>query len=543
MSRSAPERTSLLASMAPGLLSVGMLGALAMSGVAGCDTVARLSFSDRSFEDLEVVGVTPAAGSCQGSDGAAVMRFLMFDGSSLPITNASVLENNDVSLTRDDVSVASPTYFDTPSVKCADRESDCTSGFACDDAPSGDGQLCQLASGGVSLSGNPSFVSATDKNQVFGVLVENSASMIGALPSSIENLSPDYTGGEDGGPDGIADAVGNDYRRQLNERAADPSNSRSTSVSQMASVWEAVAEQARGDFQTITSFGLWTFSGSAAELVSHVPTATGSNPTFWVNSPSQVNTAVQSLQGASTTKQLAAVYESIDAVLSDAEGFARFDADTEKALVVIVDGPDDLRLSGITADSIIEEATSQGVRIFFVHLDPAVEVSRPSGLPLIPDVPEYVQFQDAPCASDDDCKNFEECRQVTAYAANAGGDVKQPADKIEGTYCAIARDENGRVGPIDDYARIACETGGSYLYFADTQFLDAKVDFLPAVLDGLWEAPLTFDAYNRGALEAGEPYLIDTSVEVTAGENSRSIGLSEGATLGDRRLVLFSSPE
>ena len=553
----------------------GTLAALAVPA-GGCDTVARLTFSDRSYEDLRVTGLSAAEGTCQGSNGAAVMRFVLLDGDGLPINEQSVLNNRDVELSTGDVELEGITYFDTPNVVCPDsndaalacqgasegdmcavrgnageckRSPDslkcdvCSEGFSCDEAPDGLGQLCQTTSGTIAPDGAPQIVSsATQPNQVFALLIEDSASMGGDLPAPIQTLAPDYEGAPEGGPDGIADdPPPGAYRGQNPERESDKTNVRVTAASQIASTWEEIARNASDNNQVETFFGLWTIKGSAATLSSAV-----GEENFWVNSPSQVQSAVGRLNLRSDS--VAAIYESAIAVIEDENGLAsdQFGAEDEKVMVLVVDGPDDLRLDtdNSSAQGLIEAANQHNVRIFIVHIDPAVTVAlEGSGVPLIPDLPEYVQQQEAECSSDDACKNFEACRRVTAFAQNSGGDVAQPAGKFDGTWCAIERDENGRVGPIDEYAQIACATGGSYMYYPEAALLDAKIEWLPAVLDGLWEVSLNVDAFNRGTFPAGEPYLIEGSVRVTAGERTRSFQMSQDGLFGDQRGVIFSAPE
>jgi hypothetical protein len=179
------------------------------------------------------------------------------------------------------------------------------------------------------------------------------------------------------------------------------------------------------------------------------------------------------------------------------------------------------------------------VRIFIVHFERQVETALPSGVPLLPDLPDYVNGQ-SECTSDDECKNFEECRSVTAYANRDGSMVQVPAGKTTGSFCALRRDDNGRIGPVDEYAQIACETGGSYMYFPDVESLGEKINFLPYAMDGLWEVPLTLDAYNRGELPAGEPFNIQAEFQVTIDGLQRSKNLSQDGLYYDDRRVLFA---
>ena len=550
------KRTSLLHTLAPGLMATATLGALTLVGASGCDTLAQITFDDRSFEVLQVVGLTPDAGMCAGSDGSAQLRFVMIDGDDLPISNETVLANARVNLTRNSVDVETPTYFEYPGVACMDN-GDCSegSGFACDSAPNDDGNLCQINVGGVSVSSDPRFASPLDKTQVFAVLVENTASVSGSLPDAISRLTPDYReGSSDGGKRLADDLDGNSfYKGETASRASDPNNSRKTAVNSMRAPWTNVATNAKREYQVRTFFGSWLFDGSSGNLKSTTPTGA-----LFVEEPAQVGTSLDNLNSERDGGSVANVYESILALIEDPDKLKSFASSDgiEKYLIVVVDGPDDLREDSSSKQKVIEAAQAEKVRIFFVHYDPEVTTQLDSGVPLLPDLPGYAVSQDMPCQDLDEagdpvagstlevssCKNFEECRRVTAYAAQGGKEVTQPAGRLEDAYCAIARDENGRIGPIDEYAEIACATGGGYMYYPETGFLSNKIGFLPYIMDGLWETDLTLDAYGRDALQPGQAYSLDTSVQVTVGGNQRGKTLRQGSIYDDERRVLFKAP-
>ena len=149
------------------------------------------------------------------------------------------------------------------------------------------------------------------------------------------------------------------------------------------------------------------------------------------------------------------------------------------------------------------------------------------------------------CASDDECKNFEECRPTTAYANGPGQPVTQPTvERRALSFCHPKRDDNGRIGPIDDYAVIACETGGGYIYVSQSGTLPANMGWLPFALDGLWELPVSVDVFGRGQLGAGEAHLLQVNMQVTLGGRTITQSASQlGSTsANDNRPVLFSAP-
>ena len=516
------------------LMTCGVLGATALSGLSGCDTVARISFDDRTFDTVEVLGVSPAGGSCGGSDGTGVLRFVLLDADKKALNPDSTLENVQIELTRNSISIDEAVYYEMPDVVCESND-DCSADQAvCEVSDVTERGACQINSGSISVGSAPKFISELSKNQAFGVLVENSASMSGRLPKTLEGLALDYTSG-DGGPDGIADQISSAlYTLENPDRATDASNSRSALVSSMERPWETVASAAKVDHKTTTQFNLWTFGGNTNVLTP----LTGGN---WVSNPSGVVNAVNALREEPETNELASVYESIQAVIEGEDGFGSLGEDFDKSLVVIVDGPDDLRLGAVNSQTIGDLAAANNVKLYIIHIDSEVTTqTEGSGLPLLPDLPDYVAFQEE-CSTDSDCKNFEECRAVSTYSTRAGGDVTLPANKTSGTFCAIKRDENGRVGPIGDYAELACATGGQYFYVNSNEFLDARLSWLPYVMDGVWEVDVDFDAIKRGSAEPGEPYRVGASLNFEVGNDSKSFNMSSDFT--DRRATLFSAGE
>lgn len=510
------------------IVATSMLSTLALSGLSGCDTVALLSFSDRAFNEVHVVGLSPEGGACKGSSGDAVIRFIMADGDGYPIDDATVIGNSAVSLDRDDVAVEDVVVYELPDVVCT-SSADCSSGVACESTDYG-GQACQLGSESISVSGTPRIVSSSSASQAFAVLVENSASIHGELPLPIEEYKPDIRNAngdvDENGypvPDGRTDAVGTNYTLKNDLRATDSNNSRLTAVSNMAQKWEDVQERAAVDNQVRSSFGIWTFNRGVDNVRSP-------NDFGWVSSGSGARQAARSLNEVGSNDNVAAVYEAMIHAIESEDIFGGVSAD-EKILTMVVDGPDDIRSDRQNVQAVIDAANAADVRVFIVHIDPEVQVYTDSGDKLIPDVVTYVQQQDNTCASDDECKNFEACRPVTGYANNENSNVSNPAGKLEGSYCAIeytmSSFTKGRIGPIQEYSEIACATGGGYLYFPSRDKLaegNSTVARLPLAMDSLWEVPVNVSAFSSGAVEADEPYkmgmIFSTTIDGTQRRHS-----------------------
>ena len=516
-------------------LGCAALAAMSFSGLVGCDTVARVSFPDVNFERMEVAGLVPPAGSCGGSSGRAQMRFVMLDTRSNPITNQTTIGGQQVSLDADDLGFSQSAVFELPAT-------DCTSGactvagavqFMCQAARPGVESQCNTSTD-IAPVGAPAFASDLGASHLFGMAFENTGSLSGQIPSSVSNLYPDING------DGNGENVPN-ITTQITARASDPNRVRASSfLSQAAETWKISRNFAQDNFQTQSYFGLWTFSGTGATVESRVPSSEAT--TGWTNSPTQADAAVSAFP-TGTQSTVAAVYASAKALLSDGGPYTNPSfADYKKTLVLFVDGPDERRLSAATAQDVIDAATATNTRVFIVHLDSEIQTSTDGGAQrLLFDDPEYVRDQDE-CADEDSCRNYEECRPITSYSTNPGSAVSTPlAEKRGKSFCVPKRDDNGRVGPVDEYAQIACETGGSYIYVPDPLTLAPQASWLPYVQHGLWEVPLNINAFNSGFVNASDAHLIQTDITASVGGRTNPKSYSQqGAFQSDNRLVLFS---
>lgn len=86
----------------------------------------------------------------------------------------------------------------------------------------------------------------------------------------------------------------------------------------------------------------------------------------------------------------------------------------------------------------------------------------------------------------------------------------------------VRRDENGRVGPIEDYQRLACETDGGYIYVKSPQALRRRMEWLPLTMDGLWKVDAVIGVVDNGQLVSGRPYGVQVDFSVDVGDTTRS---------------------
>ncbi len=529
---------------------MGLTGVLSLPAL-GCDTVALISFQERNFARVDTSGVTPPVASCGGSDGDAIMRFVLVGDDDTAIRPGDTVGQTPVDLQTDDLTLTNGGVFEFPDQLCADN-SECTSNYTCSLAePNYDGTLQRcLNSAELGISGSLSFVSDVEGNQLFGLVVENAGSLEGWLPRDVGDKYPDWNG--DGTADGELDV------NLRSERGTDSDNTRTPAYSAIRAQWDFVRIRALSEGDRRSLFGLWYFGGTStgAGVTSAIAEATGDENTFWASQPGTVDNAIDQIPDAEQDR--ANVYQAMIKALED--GFADPTlADYEKTMVVFVDGPDDLRLQNFNADRVIELANENDVRIFIAHLDAQIQLCPnpdaatgecTAGEPLlIRDDPDYWGNQVGPCTDDSECFNYEECRVPTGYSSTPGGAVEIGTSE---TYCMPKRDTRGRHGAIDEYARIACETEGGYIHMKSSgqpsQVIRRRMSWLPQTLDGLWEVETTLDVIENGQVAAGEPVKIQSNFSVNVSQTTQTIALSQqgDASAGrqeddqDTRVVLFA---
>ena len=508
--------------------TLGLVGALALSGLSGCDTVARLTFPDLKFATVHSSGLIPPASSCEGSSGPATLRMALVDTLNRPIHPETTLQGRSVELTRQSIRLSDTALFELPDELCSGmcQSTSASCGVA---TPSFEATLNRcFVTEELGLEGSPRYVSTLNKNKVFGVLMENTGSLSGSLPTAFQMLYPDVDG------DGRGDQV-TELLSQQPTRATDRQRRRQPALARLLANW-VLARNAAEERTASVYFGAWTFAGSQASLQSLVSGQ-------WTTSEQGARAGLDSIP-QTPENQRASVFESAARVLSSAEGFARPDfADHEKTMVLFVDGPDELRLRGQTAQTVIDAAKATNTRVFILHLDPQIQLATGSGNPLIVDDPGYIEAQESPCSDDAECKNFETCRKVTGFSSSPGQNVSVPPEgRRDQTFCMPKRDSNGRFGPIDDYAQIACATGGGYIYLNNAESLAEQMEWLPFVMDGLWEVDVNVSALSRQTVAPGQPYLVQSSLQVTLAGDSKTRTYSQKGTeqSRDNRMVIFA---
>lgn len=508
----------------------------------GCDTVALVAFSEREFQRIETAGFTAAGGSCGGiENGRATTRFVLVADDTSPIRPGDTIGQTEItSIADSQVDFTDTAVYETPDLLCADNADCRIGGMECRTGPGipdESARRCQLSSS-ISLDGTVQFESDTTKPQLFGVVYENSGSLEGWLPADVGDKYPDWD--EDG------TAEGSDDPGVIPNRASDLNKNRQAALTIMLQNWKSEAERTLQEQRT-TSFGLWEFKGTApSEVVSLVNQLTPADAP-WTSQPNIAEASRNEFERVSATR--GNVFQAIDTVIDQAYAPEEY-KDHEKTMVVFVDGPDDLRFPTHTAQTVIDKASDLGIRIFIVHLDPAQQPTTQAGTPVFRDDFQYWNRRvggepvQQPCSDDTDCKNFESCRVPIAYSSVPNSPVE--TTPMGETYCMPDRDENGRIGPIEEYSRIACATDGGYIYVKGGAGLRPRMSWLPFAMDGLWKAETAIGALENQEVVGDEAYKLQTTMSVTVGGDTRSYDFSQrGAATtdddsADTRAVLFN---
>jgi|GEM_PF-3266142 len=504
-----------------------------------------------SYRGLRSSGFTPVAGACQGVNGGEMKaRFVLLDESQSPIIGADGAPDSPVDRAASGFVEVGPdalslafnhsALMDVISSPCADTFSCNNSPFAfeCDGAPNlgsapGGANLdaCLVAEDALVVApGGVEFVSDIQNDQVFGLLMENSGGLRGW------NL-PGTEGAWDANGDGVVGGIDDLDPTSIlinTDIASDPTQRRAQGAHAAYATWVRAYQLAR-ETERQTYFGLWSFNARELKPLSHIERI-GTNDTVWASEPAPISRALSDYSGESVNEPSRAnVYEAALALLQDAYSDEAMDAlgvaspaTVDKVLVIFVDGYDDMRENDAAdIEQVISEARQTNVRIFIVHADPAFK--KPSQ---IREDPDYWKRQ-TPCQIDSQCNNYETCRHPKGYSLPGSGNEVDMPEGFDQTYCLPVRDENGRVGPIADYARLACETEGGYLYAPAIETVSHHMEWTPLALDGLWEASAHASMLDPTPSPGGAALKIHTQMRATLAGQSQDFAFTQLGALGD----------
>ena len=378
--------------------------------------------------------------------------------------------------------------FDIHTGECASA-ADCPAGFGCEP---------------VSGDGSNSFCTLDTQE-------------IATAPGSVELVTPDPSGGEtnwvvamvmdnSGSIDGRG--VVEDDSILVRDRATDRGSFRISAMQQFLSLLDDT--ESRPWAETM-AFGLWSFRGESATGVRPL-TGDISVPNPYGFDKEVVRTALSDLQ-RDTQFGRSPVFLALQTV---ADSFAALAAvqNRQKAIILFTDGPDDsetiipgasdadrqraLDARQAKLDGALQALQAQEVQVFIVHLDTAIG---PKGLAALQPDP-----------------------------ANA-----KP----------FPRDGNGRFGPIDEYAQIACATNGQYIYVPSPERLSRVMEVMAEMFGGTWGVNVGIAPLEQTQFE-NAPYRLGSVLEVELGGDRAQyffspLGNNSAAVVGsnDNRPAVF----
>lgn len=537
MTHSSKHDVDRLPSMSRGItLATIALMAVSLIAISGCDTVAQIPFSDRELSDVHTGAFNPVdSDECGAIERDAILEMVLLDNQSggLPIKagDDDMRVMDSVELGSDNFEFRGGTLYSFPDQHC-DSNDDCPGQLSC-----GGNDRCQESSEVYQTSvmyGNDN----DPESQAFAVAMSDVGLWNGHLRRDVTNLfSYDRSSGEV-----IAEIENTPMDIEL---GVDPDEERTVAVRDAADEWSRLNEFVIEDGERDAFFGFWTFDDSRGTIRSRVDEEYDS---MWTQDSSEaVN--VLNRYSSDENQSRSGVYESMLGVLS--EGFRdQSVSDVEKgSLVVIVPGHDERRTNPTGPQDIIDEVESISDSIGIDVSVSIIQVDTDRDTERIVDDWEYYEGQQE-CSSDSDCKNFETCREPTWYVdtdTDPGvSDVVKPEEGDRDTdFCLPTYDDNGRLGPIADYNRIACETGGSYHYVPQVSRGQIQEPLSAAVWtpEAAWEVGVLIEDQTRlgeGQQREIEPYMLETELDVNLGRQRTVEFIQDGGGSDDTRRVFFS---
>ncbi len=480
--------------------AVTLVGALTLvSAAIGCSDDDPIVVTDSGLPDadnttpggpqlrtVQPFGIRPQGSQCGDlSSGEASMSLVLLDDHGRPVTDGGV-----------DLSFSDGRLYSLPDVECGD----CGGSLSCE-AHQEIGDRCGVDTG-LSITDGPTPIGTQPQSQAIAVAISDVGRWRGWY-------SGDFAGYHEFNPNGPNEALRND---PIQEVAVDRDHIRETALRDMADDWGRLVDRVSDDGREAL-FGLWTYGEISSEVISRIENSDPSG-SMWTTEPVVAETASGTAM-PSVRQGRSDIYNSIIEILD--QGFAA-DAEAgsaeEQSLVVIVSGHDERQRADV--DQVIGTANSLGVSVSIVQVD------APRNVDYLRDDWVYYEEQ-SPCSSDGDCANFEECREPTRYTTNSSTDdefdVDYPtADQLGNSYCLPAYDENGRIGPIAEFDRLACETGGSYTYVpaADRTGIHNPLQGAVFAAEAAWEFDFSIDdvaAYDPGA----SAHFLEATLEATMG--------------------------
>ena len=455
--------------------------------------------AETSVQSVEFVDITGTE-QCGSVDNGGTLK-LQFRGENDTLLTGSS------GLTIDDIDFDAARFYAIPDVDCAGDASACPDGFSCEPSPDGIDR-CVLDTE-LSATSSPDFAGLRPASQAFGVAVADVGRWEG-------RHHPDFGGLFEFNEDGD-----NRELMQPNDEtvAVDSGGQRIHALRDLASTWGQLSDHVKEEGRD-AYFGHWLFGDSSQEV---------SPQLFDVTWTQEADIAANVIQNHQLREGRAGVYNSMIRIIEDAYADDPTISGVEdKHLLFLVAGYDERRQNRV--QDVIHIANTYDVRVSVVHVDAAVTVPEN----LRDDEHYYLDQYGSPCVSSNECANYETCREPIAYTNLATTDdpedILWPDPQLHSpgdSYCLPDYDRYGRVGPIEDYRRLACETGGIYAYVPEAGRTAIAEPLISALLatEAAWEIDIDFTQAppSPGAylLETVMNLPGDVSLPLVLGDHSR----------------------
>ncbi len=515
-----------------GTAALVLMAGAGVAGLSGCDTVAQIPFSDRTFSSVEAGGITPTVetggGQCdwQG-DGAGVeggnatLQAVFMDNSSdfnRPIKPGEDFDGMEggVEIDIDDISISNGRVYAFPDVPCESND-DCPTGTTCAGFEGDTTNRCSVGSPVGARTPTPTYIGEDNELHAVATMVSQVGRWRGRYSTDFEGMYEFVDGGAN---ISMSDST-------LDDVAVDRDKRRLNALQSVGRTWENLHTYVTADGRD-SLFTLFRFREATADTLSPIDSSD-----FWTDSADDISATIDGLQSQSVENGRSNVYRAMKRTIKTAFDHDDVAEADQRTLILLVAGYDEVKMS--TAEKVIETAEEFDVQVTIVQVDP--ELQDPSALRM-----DWAYYEgEDQCSTDADCKNFETCAEPTPYTSIADtdnpDDIEYPSEA--GTYCVPDYDENGRIGPIRDYATIACATGGAYHYIPsnDQTLMADPMNAQVWMPEGGWAIDFTMDELNE--FDSQEDLLIEMSVGVNIIQ-SRTANF-EPDTVRDRRRAIFTA--
>lgn len=547
------------------LLTLALLGS-----ALGCDTVAEISFDIRKFDRVRSPGLAHVD-QCQDSATDSQLRFVMLDQTGLVIPpdaqlsegslNTSTFTASNVEVTEGRLYTVNPKGLvrcevpdpddedvdpTAPNVACAaaglevcapfDAGSDelgefapqgevsfcrpaCATNGDCESGTCVDGSYCALAEAPRFCDSDADCPSGTgftceelEGNASQKLCTQDTT--VEVKSGSLSFISP-RTNEERRAITLVMDNSGSLYGKGVVEDDSTVRAARATDLgnNRIAAAKLLTLSINSQPWRPSTVLSLWSFKG---ETSTGVRPLTGANGNPFVLNPSVLSNALDTLRDDSNFGR-SNVFIALREVAENTVDLG-INAQRRGTVILFTDGPDD---SVVVPEDASAEQREAAVAQWEANLEDAIDRLKEADLEVI------IIHLDT--------------------GIGAAGLLELKPDPLNAV--PFPRDADGRFGPLDAYARIACETGGHYMYVTDPRALNERFDLVTDLLGGTWKVDVTVEALERAAVPAG-PYRIGGVISVTADGKSDPFfmaPLGDEAAFGtvdkdDTRGVIFKRP-